>query len=175
MFYCLASKNVQTSAIAVARSKTMNMGDWEDLGAIPGLASDGNDPYNTIDPNFIATSDGEYYLNFGSFWTDIYQVKLNPDNLAETIGKPYQISFQPADDHAEEGSFVFQNGEYYYLLYSAGACCGLDVNPVPSGKEYQIKMCRSTKVDGDFVSRPFRILSACGWLGQLLTTGSALG
>ena len=32
--------------------------------------------YNAIDGNLIAVG-SDYYLNFGSFWGDIFQVKLN--------------------------------------------------------------------------------------------------
>ena len=130
----------------------MNAGSWTDHGAI-GVASSSSKIYNAIDPNLIDVG-GAYYLNFGSFWDDLYQVELNSD-ATKSSGASYNIAYDPSSDHAEEGSYMYKYGNYYYLFYSAGACCGYDTSRPASGEEYHIKVCRSTSATGGFVSVTF--------------------
>jgi hypothetical protein len=47
---------------------------------------------------------------------------------------------------------MFKSGNYYYLFYSSGVCCGYDTSRPASGEEYKIKVCRSTSPTGGFVS-----------------------
>lgn len=91
MFYAVSTSGSQTSAIGYATSSTMEYGSWTDHGAT-GIASTSAKPYNAIDPNLIETSDGSaYYMNFGSFWGDIYQAEMA--SSGETVsGSSHQIS-----------------------------------------------------------------------------------
>lgn len=47
---------------------------------------------------------------------------------------------------------MYKYGNYYYLFFSAGICCGYDTSRPASGEEYKIKVCRSTSATGNFVS-----------------------
>ena len=101
----------------------MDVGSWTDLGAT-GIASTSAKPYNAIDPNLIAVG-SDYYLNFGSFWHDIYQVPMSSD--AKTpAGSAYNIEYDSNGTHPDEGSYMFYNNGYYYLLWSNGICCNYD-------------------------------------------------
>lgn len=102
----------------------MEVGSWTDKGAI-GISSTSSKPYNAIDPNLIAVG-STYLLNFGSFWSDIYQVALNSAATKGGGSASYQISATTAGTHAREGSFMFYYSSYYYLLWSEGICCGYD-------------------------------------------------
>lgn len=68
-------------------------------------------------------------------------------------GSAYNIAYNSSSDHAEEGSFIYLRGStgYYYLFFSAGACCGYDTSKPASGEEYSIRVCRSTSVSGPYV------------------------
>lgn len=127
----------------------MEADSWTDHGST-GVASTSAVTYNAIDPNLIDAG-GTYYLNFGSFWDDIYQVPMNSD-ATESSSSSYNIAYDPTGDHAVEGSYMYQYGDYYYLFYSAGICCGYDTSMPAAGQEYKIKVCRSTSVSGGFVS-----------------------
>ena len=151
MYYAVSSFGSQNSGIGVATSTTLDPGSWIDHGDI-GLASSSSKPYNSIDPNLFQAN-GQYYLNFGSFWHDIYQVTMS-SNLLKASGIPVNIAYNPFGSHAEEGSFVFSHGGYYYLFWSAGQCCGLDTSKPPAGQEYMIKVCRSRLPSSGFVSVP---------------------
>lgn len=102
----------------------MEPGSWTDKGAI-GVSSTSAKPYNAIDPNMIAVG-SDYYLNFGSFWGDIYQVKLNSAATKDGGASAYQIAYTSSGTHPEEGSYMFYYSGYYYLLWSQGICCGYD-------------------------------------------------
>jgi hypothetical protein len=127
----------------------MESGSWTDHGSV-GVASSSSKSYNAIDPNLIDV-DGTYYMNFGSFWNDIYQVPMN-SAATKTSGSSYNMAYTSSGTHAEEGAYMYKYGSYYYLFYSAGICCGYDTSMPASGAEYKIKVCRSTSPTSGFVS-----------------------
>ena len=165
----------------------MDVGTWVDLGAT-GVSSKAGSAYNAIDSNLINTSQG-YYMTFGSFWGDIYQVAMaSPPTKVRSGSTPYKVAYDNTGSHAIEGGFVYPNGSYYYLFFSAGVCCGYDSNRPDQGKEYRIKVCRSTAVGGPYVDASGRsctsgggttVLSSKGWLygpgGQGVYTDPKLG
>lgn len=147
MYYVLSKLGTQTSQIGVATSTTLEPGSWTDHGAI-GLPA--NSAYNRIDPNWIKIG-GKQYLQFGSFWQDIFQVEM-ASALKVGSGAPYQVSFNGSLNHREEGSFLYQNGGHYYLFFSAGKAGGYTKTAPPAGEEYSVRVCRSTSGTGGFVS-----------------------
>lgn len=68
-------------------------------------------------------------------------------------GTSVNLAYNASSDHAEEGSFIYLRGTtgYYYLFFSAGACCGYDTSKPAAGLEYSIRVCRSTSVSGPYV------------------------
>src|ERR1700709_1985731 len=142
MYYAVSQFGSQSSAIGLATSPTMEVGTWTDHGST-GIASDSSKPYNAIDPNLINVS-GTYYLNFGSFWHDIYQVQMDSSALTKGSNSAYNLAYNSSGSAAVEGSYMFYNSGYYYLLMSAGVCCGYDSSRPAPGAEYRITMCRST-------------------------------
>ncbi|OTA99443.1 glycoside hydrolase family 43 protein [Hypoxylon sp. CI-4A] len=149
LYYSVSSFGVQDSAIGVATSSSLDVGTWTDLGAT-GIASSAGKPYNAIDPNLINV-DGTYLISFGSFWDDIYQVKMGstPSKVASGSSSA-QIAFDSVKTD-EEGAFMYKNGDYYYLFFSKGKCCGYDASRPAAGDEYKIRVCRSTSATGGFV------------------------
>ncbi len=147
MYYAVSTFGTQNSAIGVARSTTMDVGTWTDLGST-GIVSSSSTAYNAIDPNLIVDN-GDYFLTFGSFWNDLYRVRVTP---TVTNGGFYQVAYDFSDT-AIEGPYVFKYGSYYYLFFSKGQCCGYDTNMPASGKEYRIMVCRGTSAVGPFVDK----------------------
>lgn len=127
----------------------MDNASWTDHGAV--ITSVNGSAYNAIDPNLIHT-DGRYYLNFGSFWTDIFQFSMTSPPT-ETIGNATSLAFNSSGTHAEEGSYMQQVGRYYYLFWSAGQCCNLGTDPPPPGGEYHIMVCRSEDPTHGFIDQ----------------------
>jgi len=99
----------------------MDIGTWTDHGAI-GVQSKAGDNYNAIDPNLVRAGN-DYYLSYGSFWSDLWQVKMrNPPTKSSSA--QYPLAFDASGTHSVEGSFVYYKDGYFYLFYSAGICCG---------------------------------------------------
>ncbi|RDW84950.1 arabinan endo-1,5-alpha-L-arabinosidase-4 [Coleophoma cylindrospora] len=172
LFYAVSSFGSQVSDIGVATSTTMDVGSWTDHGAT-GVASTTGKAYNAIDPNLIVVG-SSYYLNFGSFWGDIYQVPVS-----SALGKPsstsYQLAYNSTGTHAEEGSYMFYYSGYYYLLISSGICCGYDTSLPAAGQEYRIIMCRSTSATGSFVDKDGKACTAGGGSTLLKSHGVVYG
>ncbi|KAI5854476.1 putative arabinan endo-1,5-alpha-L-arabinosidase A, partial [Tricharina praecox] len=187
LYYSVSTFGSQVSAIGVARSTTMDYGSWEDLGAT-GIASQAGSAYNAIDGNLVSTSNG-YYMTFGSFWGDLYQVAMaTPPTSVRSGSTSYQVAYNSTGSHAVEGGFVYAQGSYYYLFFSAGVCCGYDSSRPAQGEEYRINVCRSTAVGGPYVDASGRsctsgggttVLQSQGWLygpgGQGVYTDPSLG
>lgn len=151
MYYAVSSFGSQVSDIGLATSTTMEVGSWTDHGST-GIASTSAKPYNAIDPNLVLAG-STYYLNFGSFWHDLYQVQMDATSpLTKGSNAAYNIAYNSSGTSAEEGSTMFYYSGYYYLLFSSGVCCGYDTAKPAQGLEYRIVVCRSTSATGGFVS-----------------------
>ncbi|KAH8691673.1 endo-alpha-1,5-arabinanase precursor [Talaromyces proteolyticus] len=126
VFYSVSTFGSQESAIGLATSPTMDLYSWTDHGRV-GIDSYYGDVYNAIDGNLFL------------------------DATKTSGSSSHNIAYDPSGDHAEEGSYLYKYGSYYYLFYSAGICCGYDTSMPASGEEYKIKVCRSTSATKGFV------------------------
>ncbi|KAA8651107.1 hypothetical protein EYZ11_005312 [Aspergillus tanneri] len=104
VYYSVSVFGSQNSAIGLATSDTMDAGTWTEHGAT-GIRSDSSKSYNAIDANLF--NDGVFYLNFGSFWTDIYQVEMDSTAM-KVSSSAYNIVYDPNGDHAVEGAFLYK-------------------------------------------------------------------
>ena len=127
----------------------MELGSWTDHGST-GIQSSSSKDYNAIDANLFYDS-GSYYMNFGSFWHDLYQAPMNSAATKAASASYNNMAFDPSGTHAVEAAYMYKHGSYYYLFYSAGKCCGYDTSRPASGAEYKIKVCRSTSATSGFV------------------------
>jgi len=151
VYYSVSSFGSHNSAIGLAVSASLDVGTWTDLGST-GIRSSSSTPYNAIDANLICVN-GMYYVTFGSFWKDIYQVQMTSTAVyVANETKSSQLAYDPVST-AEEGSYMFRYGDYYYLFYSKGQCCGYDNNKPAPGGEYKIMVCRSMSVSGEFIDK----------------------
>ncbi|CAN8097780.1 unnamed protein product [Discula destructiva] len=175
MYYSVSSFGSRVSAIGYATSTTMEVGSWTDHGAT-GVASDASKAYNAIDPTVFADAAGAYHMTFGSFWGDIYQVPMATPPTKPSSSS-FNIAYNASSDHAEEGSFIYLRGStgYYYLFFSAGACCGYDTDKPAAGLEYSIRVCRSTSATGPFVDANGVSCTASGGTTVLASHGVVYG
>ncbi|OWZ12962.1 hypothetical protein PHMEG_00013796 [Phytophthora megakarya] len=150
LYYSVSSFGSQTSAIGLTRSKTMEAGSWTDLGSV-GVASDSTKKYNAIDPNLFQVGN-QYFLNFGSYWQDIYQVKMSSTPTKTGGAAAYQMAFT-SNYEVVEAAYMFSYNGYYYLFFSKGSCCGYDNTRPAQDKEYRILVCRSKHATSGFVDK----------------------
>ncbi|KAI4180626.1 MAG: hypothetical protein L6R41_007117 [Letrouitia leprolyta] len=151
LYYSAGSFGSQDSAIGVATSTTMDPGSWVDLGST-GIESVAGSEFNAIDGN-LQFANGKAYMNFGSFWSDLYQIEMTvpPAKTAKSVTLATHIAFVPTPPQAQEAAFGFQHGDYYYLFFSVGSCCRYDKSRPAAGDEYKIQACQSTSISGPFV------------------------
>ncbi|RYP29582.1 hypothetical protein DL766_005315 [Monosporascus sp. MC13-8B] len=83
-------------------------------------------------------------------WTDLGTIAPLADPAAAATETPYQIAFDPITT-GREGPALFHYGDFYYLFYNKGKCCGYDTDRPAPGGEYKIMVCRSSSPMGGFV------------------------
>ncbi|KAF2750000.1 glycoside hydrolase family 43 protein [Sporormia fimetaria CBS 119925] len=152
LYYSVSTFGSQDSAIGVATSPSLDAGTWTDHGAT-GIASSPGKPYNAIDSNLVR--DGSNYLiSFGSFWNNLYQVKMaDPPKKTAQGATSVNIAYTPEGEHAQEAAFLYKHADWWYLFFSVGRCCGYDVNRPADGQEYRVLACRSRSVGSGFVDK----------------------
>ncbi len=159
LYYSVSSFGKNDSAIGVTVNKTLDPASpdykWEDQGIIV-RSVEGRDNWNAIDANVIDDANGTPWMTFGSFWSGIKLVKLNPDRIH--IAEPQQwhtIAARPhagADvktpgDGAIEGPFLFRKGDYYYLFVSTGYCCR------GKASTYRVAVGRAKTITGPYLDK----------------------
>jgi len=170
-FYAVSTFGTQNSSVGLATSHAPLPlpGTWVDHGAIFSSGADLTTPFNisnAIDPNlFIDPVTHVPYLNYGSFWSDIWQLQLTPNLLSlfpDAGSKATFLSQDPSGTRPEEGAYMTfrdfgpgpgdDKGKWYYLYYSHGICCGYNASALPApGTEYSIRLGRSRSANGPFV------------------------
>ncbi|GJF19960.1 arabinan endo-1,5-alpha-L-arabinosidase [Streptomyces sp. HO565] len=143
LYYAVSSWGTNHSAIGVATSRTGLPGTWTDHGKV--FTSETTDTWNAIDPAVIR-ADGRLWMAFGSYWSGIRMVELDPDTGKATANAPVRhLATRPDEPYAVEGPYIVGHGRYYYLFASYDACCS-GVNST-----YKIKVGRSTSITGPYV------------------------
>ncbi|KAJ5520232.1 hypothetical protein N7463_000685 [Penicillium fimorum] len=160
-YYTLSAKGSRNSAIGVATTTALDGSPWTDHGAVINTGQGPGSrkwPYtitNAIDASVIVDQDsGQFYLNYGSFWHDIWQLPL-ADNLLSvkdaTGPGAVQLTFMPdAKTKPEEGVWMSFRDGFYYVWFSHGNCCNFQKGFPKRGKEYSIRVGRSKNVRGPF-------------------------
>jgi arabinan endo-1,5-alpha-L-arabinosidase len=142
LYYAVSSWGTNHSAIGVATSPSGLPGTWTDHGK--AFTSETTDTWNAIDPA-VTDADGRLWMTFGSYWTGIRMVELDPGTgKAEAAAPVHHLATRPDAPYAVEGPYVVQHGRYYYLFASYDACCA-GVNST-----YKIRVGRSTSVTGPY-------------------------
>ena len=88
---------------------------------------------------------GNWWLNFGSFWSGIQQIALNPSTGLRSGTSMRLVAGRNCG--AIEASYMFKHGSYYYLWVSFDLCCK------GAASTYRIMVGRSTSPNGPFVDR----------------------
>jgi arabinan endo-1,5-alpha-L-arabinosidase len=151
LYYSVSLFGMNTSVIGLATNKTLNREsddfEWIDEGLI--IASVASDNYNCIDPNLALDADGNPWLAFGSFWTGIKMIRLDPDTGRRSTedNTLYPLAQRHINDGAIEAPIVIRKGDYYYLFVSFDFCC----RGVQS--TYYVVVGRSENITGPYIDR----------------------
>ena len=147
LYYAVSTFGSQVSAIGLVTNPTLDPSDpsysWTDRGQV--IASTNGSPYNTIDPSFSWDNAGNLWMAFGSYWSGIYLVQLDPVTGLRIA--PNSPTHSVAYNSSIEASYLWRRGGYYYLFVNWGSCCdGVD-------STYNIRVGRSTSITGPYLDR----------------------
>lgn len=164
LYYSVSTFGGQRSVIGLAVNKTLNPDSpdyrWEDRGLVLESGPDQTD-YNAIDSAVFIDEDGKTYLTWGSYWTGLKGVEIDPKT-----GKPFAYQEDRKDDlkvpanyvhiaarkrqsrtTAVEAPFLVKKDKYYYLFVSWDSCCDFEKST------YKIAVARSEKPLGPFLDK----------------------
>ncbi|MEV4355352.1 arabinan endo-1,5-alpha-L-arabinosidase [Nonomuraea sp. NPDC049625] len=166
LYYSASTFGSRNSAIFLATSTTGASGSWANQGMIISTTSSSN--YNAIDPNLVVDAQGRWWLSFGSFWTGIKLIQLDPAT-GKRLGTSITGLAQRTGTTAIEAPFIFRHGSYYYLWVSFDACCQ------GASSTYRIMVGRSSSVTGPYVDRNGVAMTSGGGTQVLAGHGSVHG
>lgn len=149
LYYSASSFGSNKSAIALSTNITLDPLSkdykWVDEGVV--IASRPGDDFNTIDPNAVQAADGTLWLAFGSYWSGIKLIPLDPQTGKALPNGEMHALARRSPPGAIEAAFITQRDGYYYLFVSFDACC----QGVKS--TYNIRVGRAQSVTGPYVDR----------------------
>jgi len=147
LYYSVSKFGENTSAIALTSSPTLDPADpdyrWTDHGIV--IQSGKDDDFNAIDPAVIATEQGELWMSFGSFWSGIKLIQLNPTTGLRI--SPDSRMHALAHQEAIEAPHIHQHDGFYILFVNRGICCR-GVNST-----YNIRIGRSQTITGPYLDK----------------------
>jgi arabinan endo-1,5-alpha-L-arabinosidase len=167
LYYSASSFGSRHSAIFLATSATGASGSWTNQGLIIETSNSSN--YNAIDPNLVVDTAGQWWLSFGSFWTGIKLIQLNPGTGKRLDSTVRGIAQRTGGSTAIEAPFIFRHGNYYYQWVSFDSCCQ------GASSTYRIMVGRSTSVTGPYTDRNGTALTSGGGTQVLAGRGSIHG
>jgi arabinan endo-1,5-alpha-L-arabinosidase len=115
----------------------------------------------------MLAKDNSLWLAFGSFWTGIKLVQLDPE-MGKRISPNSTMSSLAYHDSIE-APCIWQLGAYYYLLVNWGLCCR------GTNSTYNIRVGCSTSVTGPYRDRDGKDMLEGGGTLFLGTVGNAIG
>ena len=158
LFYSLSAFGDQRSSIKVASTPALTSPTWQFVGDV--VVSDIGDLFNAIDPApFYDAEADRLWVMFGSFWTGIYIVEVDPLDPSRQVsgythlaGGRYNGSHPnnpsgQAGQNAMEGPYIFKRNGWYYLNVSVDSCCR------GSSSTYKMIVGRSRSITGPYVDR----------------------
>jgi arabinan endo-1,5-alpha-L-arabinosidase len=147
LFYSVSSFGKNTSAIGVTSNATLDPDDpafkWQQRGIV--VQSKQGDDFNTIDPAAFLDKDGKLWLAFGSFWSGIKLIELDPATGLRVA--PDSPMHALARSKEIEAAYIYLYDGKYYLFVNHGLCCR-GVNST-----YHILVGRADKVTGPYLDR----------------------
>lgn len=147
LYYSVSSFGKMTSAIGLATNPTLDPDDpayhWTDQGYVV-RTQDGGD-HNAIDPAIFRDNDGSLWMVYGSYWSGIKLIQLDPQTGKRFAAdsKLYSLAY----NESIEAAYVCRHDDYYYLFVNWGSCCQ---GPKST---YNIRIGRSKSVAGPYLDK----------------------
>jgi arabinan endo-1,5-alpha-L-arabinosidase len=168
LYYAISKWGTQTSAIALVTNPTLDPSDpgyhWSDNGEVIRTTLDDN--FNAIDPSVIVDTDGRMWMAFGSFWSGIKLMELDPATGLRKAGAPLHAVAWAKEI---EAPCIVSHGGNHILFVNWGRCCrGIY-------STYEIRMGRSSTITGPYLDKNGVDLMAGGGTLFLGSEGPYIG
>jgi arabinan endo-1,5-alpha-L-arabinosidase len=153
LYYAASTQGSNRSCIGHATAQSLP-GPFEDQGSVlcSNVSSAQADDWNAIHPNYVQDAAGQPYLAFGSFWSGLKLVALDPETGKPRDQKLIDIAARTEQGGAIEAPFIVRRCDYFYLFVSFDRCCD-GVNST-----YRILVGRSQQLTGPYVDRDGKAL-----------------
>lgn len=151
LYYAGSTFGSPRSVIGLATNATLDPASpdyaWVDEGLV--IESTGAENWNAIDPNFVVDADGNPWLAFGSYWSGLKLIRLDPATGKPSAADPtvYAIARRAADTPAIEAAFIIHRHGRYYLFASFDQCCQ------GTGSTYNVRVGRAEAITGPYLDR----------------------
>ncbi|WP_243866254.1 arabinan endo-1,5-alpha-L-arabinosidase [Actinophytocola oryzae] len=165
LYYSASTFGSNRSAIFLATSSSGNSGTWTNRGLV--IESRTSDNFNAIDPDLVVDDQGRWWLSFGSFWSGIKMIALNPSTGLRSDSTIRAIAGR--NGGAIEAPNIVKRGSYYYLFVSFDRCCQ------GAASTYRVMVGRSTSVTGPYTDRNGVAMTSGGGTEILAGQGSVHG
>ncbi|HKW29669.1 MAG TPA: arabinan endo-1,5-alpha-L-arabinosidase [Verrucomicrobiae bacterium] len=147
LYYAVSSFGRNDSAIGLATNPTLDPADpgfkWSDQGLV--VQSTSKDDFNAIDPAASLDAQGRLWLAFGSFWSGIKLVQLDPGTGKRIT--PNSPMYSLAFNDSIEASYIYHHRGFYYLFVNWGLCCR------GTNSTYEIRVGRSRQITGPYLDK----------------------
>jgi arabinan endo-1,5-alpha-L-arabinosidase len=169
LYYAVSTFGKRVSAIGLATNPTLNPNDpefqWTDCGLV--IQSATTNDFNTIDPAIFQDGDGKLWMSFGSFWSGIKLIQLDP-KTGKRIAPDSPI-YSLAHNDSIEASYIYRHDDFNYLFVNWGLCCR------GTNSTYEIRVGRSKKITGPYFDADGVDLLNDGGSPFLKTSGPFIG
>jgi arabinan endo-1,5-alpha-L-arabinosidase len=169
LYFAVSTWGKNTSAIGLATNPTLDTNDsryrWTDQGIV--VQSRASNDFNTIDPAVCQDSQGKLWLAFGSFWTGIKLIELNPATGLRMA--PDSPMYSLAHKDKIEASYIYPHDGFYYLFVNWGQCCQ------GARSTYNIRVGRSADITGPYLDQTGVDMMLGGGSLFLTTSGNFIG
>lgn len=147
LYYSVSSWGKNTSAIGLATNATLDPSDpnfkWTDAGIV--VRSFATNAFNAIDPALTFDAEGKLWMAFGSFWSGIKLIELDPKTGHHIA--PDSPMYALAFNDMIEAAFIQRRGTNYFLFVNWGQCCK------GTNSTYEIRVGCSDKITGPYLDR----------------------
>jgi len=169
LYYSVSAFGRRTSAIALATSPSLDPEDpkygWTDQGVVVQTRNESD--HNAIDPCVVRGEKGTLWLAYGSFWSGIKLVELDP-KTGKRIAADSPVHSLAHKDEIEAAA-IYRHGDQWYLFINWGRCC----RGVRS--TYDIRVGRSAEITGPYLDKDGADLQKGGGSLVLETQGRFIG
>jgi arabinan endo-1,5-alpha-L-arabinosidase len=169
MYYAATTVGTNTSAIGLATSTTGAPGSFQDQGIV--VSSGPGDNFNAIYPALLVDARGAWWLSFGSYYSGIYLIRIDPVAGRQSIEDQnmYPVAARPTGAHAVEAPYIVAHDGMYFLLVSFDLCCR------GTNSTFRIMVGRSSSPTGPYYDKNGTPMSAGGGSELLASHDDVIG